>query len=752
MMTAFVAPILLVSAAALLVHPTPFHLSIVFMLAAFGIVLASAGRTLHQSVNADLRATLELVKTGTTLANAQGVARIGGWELDARSGRMIWSPEMFRILGLEPSAATPSLALILEQVHAEDRERVEAALNDWLASKADLAIDHRLRPGEGATRWVHQFGLTQQDGAGRPTLHTAIVQDISDRKEAEEKLQFANVVMKRQMEASQDGLLVVSKERRIISFNERFAELFGCPLALLEGGDYHAVLSHCAGLTQDPAAYRQRVEFFSETSAEDGEDELALLSGTFINRYTVKLNAPTGDYLGRAWFFRDVTQEKAALAQAVRTARLDQLTGLTNRGAFVDGLRAAIAEGAGFAVLYVDLDHFKDVNDALGHPAGDELLGLVAERLRIASRPSDTIARFGGDEFALIVPGIVELAGASRLAAGLIKAISEPYAVGGVPVRISASIGIALFDPDAAEVETAETMLSHADLALYRAKAEGRSEYRSFTAAMDSEVRIRVALGAELHDAIDDGQLFLMYQPKIQLGSGRVVGVEALVRWRHPARGVLGPGLFIPIAEQTGVIGKLGQWVLSTACRQTKAWLDAGGATARVAINVSPLQFKSALAFETDLDAALADADLAAERVELELTETVLMNAAREDTRLLPRLRERGLTIAIDDFGTGYSSLDYLRRYPVNRIKIAQEFVRDLEVGTSDAAIVRATIGLGRELGAEVIAEGVETFRQLELLQAWGCGEVQGYYFAKPLAAEEIMPLLLSPFILQPAA
>jgi diguanylate cyclase (GGDEF)-like protein len=497
-------------------------------------------------------------------------------------------------------------------------------------------------------------------------------------------------------------------------------------------------------MMKHPNNYSERVNHFYDNPGEDGQDDLELADGRFVHRYTVTLTAPDGQYLGRAWYYRDVTEERAALAQAVRTARLDPLTGLANRVAFVEDLQAAIAAhtdtGRAFAILYMDLDHFKDVNDALGHPAGDDLVRAVAQRLTAACRLTDLIARFGGDEFAVIAMDVATEAAASNLATHLIEVISEPYVVRGVPVRISASVGIALRTAGDAD---ADTMLSQADLALYSAKAQGRSAHRAFTREMDTEVRTRLALGAELHQAIEADDLFLLYQPQIELGSRRVVGVEALVRWRHPERGVLSPDLFIPVAEQTGCIGKLGHWVTTTACRQAAAWLHEGAPSVRMAINVSSLQFKSPLAFETDIEDALAQSGLPPACLELELTETVLMNAFKGNENPLWRLRERGLTLAIDDFGTGYSSLDYLRRFPVDRIKIAQNFVRDLESSPGDAAIVKATIGLARELKIDVIAEGVERPRQLELLQAWGCTEAQGYLISRPLPADQIPPLLL---------
>jgi diguanylate cyclase (GGDEF)-like protein len=744
-MFAFIGPILSITVAMLLVRPDLAHVCIAVMIVPLALVLASAGRSLNQSILADVRLRLELAKTGTTLANTQAVAGVGSWEVEVSTGRIIWSDEMARILGLEASSAAPSLGLILARVHPEDRERVEVAMSAWLSGEADLAIDHRVGAIEGPHRWIHQVGLTQLDADGRPLRRMAIVQDVTDKKRTEEEIQFANVVMKTQMEASEDGFLVVDKTRRIISFNKRFAEVHRCPISLLETGNYAEALRHIVSTAKDPAASAARIEFFYDNPGLDGRDEFETRDGRFLDRYTVSLTGPEGAYLGRAWFYRDVTEQKRALARALETSRVDQLTGLSNRGAFVDGLRAAIARAEGdrraFAVLYIDLDRFKDVNDTLGHPAGDQLLRTVADRLLSSTRPGDIVARFGGDEFAIIVADDADGEGASRLAADLIRLISEPYLVSGVPVRISASVGIAHSSTGAAD---AETLLSRADMALYKAKAEGRSEFRSFTTALEREVRTRVTLGQELHEAIAEGQLFLLYQPQIHLGSGRIVGVEALVRWRHPIRGVLAPELFVPPAEQTGLIGKLGGWVLSTACRQAKTWLDGGAPPIRVAVNVSALQFRNPLAFEADIEGALADNSLPSDRLELELTETVLMNALRDQGELLERLRARGVTIALDDFGTGYASLDYLRRFPIDRIKIAQDFVRDLEAGGADAAIVKATIGLARDLGIEVIAEGVERLRQLELLRQWGCDELQGFYFAEPLCADQIPALLSS--------
>jgi diguanylate cyclase (GGDEF)-like protein/PAS domain S-box-containing protein len=442
---------------------------------------------------------------------------------------------------------------------------------------------------------------------------------------------------------------------------------------------------------------------------------------------------------------RDITARKEAEAQVAYTARHDALTGLANRPVLVEATQHAIAQAANggttFAVLCLDLDHFKDVNDTLGHSVGDYLLRLVADRLRANTRDADTIARFSGDEFGIVVPCIGDPADAARLADRLVQAMREPFPVEGNEIHIGASIGIDLYGPAAAD---AETLLSHAGVALHRAKAEERGAYHFFTESMDAEVRTRVTMGVELREAIGADQFFLVYQPQVDIETGHIIGVEALLRWRHPRLGVIGPDDFIAQAEKVGLAGQIGHWVLWAACREAKAWLDAGAGSIRTAVNLSALQFKTPQVLENDITAALAGTGLPPDRLELEITESVVMDSSRDHDSLLLKLRERGVKIAIDDFGTGYSSLDYLRRFPVDRIKIAQNFVRNIETAPGSAAIVRATLGLAHELGIEAIAEGVETQAAVEMLKGWGCREAQGYYFSKPVAAAELLPLLRS--------
>jgi EAL domain-containing protein (putative c-di-GMP-specific phosphodiesterase class I) len=323
-----------------------------------------------------------------------------------------------------------------------------------------------------------------------------------------------------------------------------------------------------------------------------------------------------------------------------------------------------------------------------------------------------------------------------------------PFRIEGNEIITAASIGIDLYSPGANDVET---LLAHADVALYRSKAEGRGIFRFFTAAMDRQVRARVTLGYELREAIARDQLFLLYQPQVDAATGRITGIEALVRWRHPTRGVLTPGYFIPVAEATGTIGMLGHFVLWRACRQAKDWIDAGFSISRIAVNISALEFKTPAVLEADIIAVLDATGLPPHVLELELTESVLMVASRERDTILRSLRDLGVKFAIDDFGSGFSSLDYLRRFPADHIKISQTFTKHIESGAGDASIVRAIIGLAHELNMDVIVEGVETKSQLELLESWNCGEIQGYYFARPMEAKDMTFLLRNGGVIQPA-
>ncbi len=426
-------------------------------------------------------------------------------------------------------------------------------------------------------------------------------------------------------------------------------------------------------------------------------------------------------------------------------AQTDVLTGLANRRAFFDALGDAMSDagegGKAFSVFYFDLDHFKDVNDTLGHAVGDELLRMVADRLRATVRQGDLVARFGGDEFAVLERDVFEVQAADRLADKIRAAIAVPYQINGATAQVTASIGIARYAPD---VASADALMIQADIALYRAKEDGRNCCRCHTLELGQQVRERVSIADELRGAAARGELELYYQPQVDLATGRILGLEALLRWHHPTRGLVSPALFIPIAERSGSILQLGRWAFDEACRQYRIWEDEGIAPAVLAVNFSAIQFKSVADIDGEIAESLERWRIAPGHIEVELTETVLMEVSAEHDEILERLRQSGLRIALDDFGTGYSSLSYLTAYTVNRLKIAQELVLGVTTEPRNAAVVRTAIRLAGELGIECIAEGVENQAQVNFLVAAGCKQAQGFHFSRPVGAAETTDLLRS--------
>ncbi len=455
------------------------------------------------------------------------------------------------------------------------------------------------------------------------------------------------------------------------------------------------------------------------------------------------LRGDDGQLNGIEGIITDVTSRKRSAAKIAALARTDSLTGLANRAAFLDRLQLAFARarrGAGlFAILYIDLDHFKDVNDTLGHPIGDALLQAVADRLKNCVRETDLVARFGGDEFAVLQEDMVDDGSVELLATKIGEAIAAAYRIGGNQVHTTASIGVVPYRDD---VEGPEAIMMKADLALYRAKDEGRNQFRFHVAELDRQVHERVMIGDDLRRAIERNEFELFYQPQVELSSGWIVGLEALIRWNHPTRGLLLPAAFIPIAETTGSILAIGSWVIERACRQIGQWRDEQIVPTTVAVNLSAAQFKLASGLDRVIAENLARYHVDPCQLELELTESVLMETTQKHSEAFERLRRIGVRLAIDDFGTGYSSLDYLRSFRVSRLKIDRRFIEGVMTNPDDAKIVRATIGLAHELGIEVVAEGVQTAEQRQFLISAGCKLAQGYYLGEPVPTDRVTALL----------
>ncbi|MCJ2135906.1 EAL domain-containing protein [Methylobacterium sp. J-026] len=433
----------------------------------------------------------------------------------------------------------------------------------------------------------------------------------------------------------------------------------------------------------------------------------------------------------------DVSSRKATEARADAMARLDPLTGLPNRLLLRERLAAALARlartGEACALLLIDLDRFKPVNDTLGHPIGDALLEKVADRLRSTIRPTDTVARIGGDEFVILQAGIRDAAGTQALARRIVDLIGRTYMVEGHLLTIGASVGVALAPADGTD---ADRLLKNADLALYRAKLDGRGTYRFFEPEMDARMQARRKLELDMRQALARREFQLHYQPQLQLQSGTLIGCEALIRWRHPDRGLVSPLDFIPLAEEIGLIVPIGEWVIRQACRDAMTW----PAHMSVAVNVSPAQFKSDRLVETIIS-ALASSGLPARRLEVEITEGVLLQENEKTLQTLHRLRELGVRVSMDDFGTGYASLSYLRSFPFDKIKIDRSFVKDLATKPDGEAIIRAIAGLGKSLGMTTVAEGVETPEQMQRIRLEGCTDVQGYFISRPVPTEDLLPI-----------
>jgi diguanylate cyclase (GGDEF)-like protein len=436
---------------------------------------------------------------------------------------------------------------------------------------------------------------------------------------------------------------------------------------------------------------------------------------------------------------QDITEQRRSEAKIAHMALHDPLTGLPNRAFLNEQLGHALPRakrGEILAVHLLDLDRFKSVNDTLGHHAGDKLLNLVAERLQFVARETDTVARMGGDEFAIVQVGIAQPSDATSLALRVIAEVSKPYDIDDHQVIIGTSVGIAVGPEDGLE---ADVLLRKADLALYRAKADGRGTFRFFEHQMDAQMQSRRALECDLRRALVRQEFELHYQPMVDLERNDIKGFEALLRWRHPHKGLIAPGEFIGLAEEIGVIVPLGEWVIRQACAAAATWPD----DLEVAVNLSPLQFATP-GLAQIVASALAASGLQPARLELEITESALLHNSEDTLDTLYQLRTLGVRIAMDDFGTGYSSLSYLQSFPFDKIKIDRSFIKDVSDGVGSLNIVRAVAAMARGLGMKTTAEGVETPEQLEIVRAEGCTEMQGYLFSKPLAAGELERLYLA--------
>lgn len=643
--------------------------------------------------------------------------------------------QLFRVSGdvtnpAQPNLDSPAAPWRDREIHSDDLPAVEAAIKRHIDGiDAFYESEHRVRKNDGSWGWVRARGrVVARNTDGMPTRIAGTVRDITRDQDAKYEQQIAHEVLRSMSEA----VAVIDTEFRFVSVNHAFTRITGF--------EPHEVVGQQSFLLNSPqhsqsfyASVRDTLQRDGHWSGEmwqrrkDGEEFLALLS---ISEVSVHGRA-------RSHFVAvvsDITQRKRIEQELHYLANYDSLTGLASRSLLSEQLAHAIVrarrQNTKVAVLFLDLDRFKDINDSLGHTVGDRILKAVASRLQANVRSQDLVARLSGDEFTIVLEDLLDTHAAEAAARKIIEALKAPLSIDEQhDVVISPSIGISIY-PDHGLVPT--DLLKFADTAMYQAKAGGRNTFQIYTESMEVQTRRRAQMAAALHKAFDRGELRLLFQPKLALASGDITGVEALLRWHSNELGTVPPNEFIPIAEEIGLIVPIGEWALREALITLKRWRHAGFDHIRMAINVSVLQLLRANLPEL-LANLIAEIDIPADRIELEITESMVMAKAEEANNALNALRQTGISIAIDDFGTGYSSLVYLKRLPIDTLKIDKEFIGDLLHDPDDASITATVIGMAHSLGLYVIAEGVETEHQLDFLRQHGCDEIQGYWLSPPM-------------------
>jgi diguanylate cyclase (GGDEF)-like protein len=658
---------------------------------------------------------------------------LAAWIVDGRSLQVCQANEAAALLLGVPCAqlvgkdATALIATPEDMAHWED---VRAGQLGRLQSDTVLVdATGRLVP---VTRTI---GTLHSD-----VSHPCLLVTVEDRTEAtreQEARESLVAELQATLESTGDGILVTDMAGRIRGFNRRFSQIWGMPEDLLRMHHDAAVFDWMRRSVVDGDLYQSRVDAIQEATMLQATERITLHSGQELERVT-QPQSSRGRPCGRVWAFRDLTDLVVAGRRIETLSTTDALTGLYNRHEIGERLGAALRQahrdGGTLALLVLDLDRFKHINDSLGHEVGDRVLLDTAERLKGCLRQGDLVARIGGDQFALLVHG-ADHRGAEASARRVLSALSHPCSMDGLQFTLTCSVGVALYPSDGAD---ADQLLRNAETAMQRAKVGGRACYRFHQQRHDADLRQRMRLDHAMRQALAAQRFRLKYQPQVDLLTGAVTGAEALIRWRDPELGDVSPGQFIPVAEDSGFIIAIGDWVLSQAVRQAAAW-RAQGLAVPVSINVSALQFQQA-DFVDRVAGVLCEHGLPPELLELELTETILVVDADEALGRLGQLAALGVRLAIDDFGTGYSSLSYLKRFPIQKLKIDRSFVQGLPAEGSDAGIVRAIIEMSRALGLQVIAEGVETEPQRAFLREAGCDQFQGFLYAPaldPLSFEE---------------
>lgn len=622
--------------------------------------------------------------------------------------------------------------------HAEDRARARNIIDTAVSKGERFQLEYRIVRANGDITWVAERGSAVLDNEGKPVALEGIIQDISSRKRIEHELFSTEQKYRSMFENSTLGMFQTTESGTYLNANPALAKLYGyaSPTALI---------SDLNNISTQLYVNEHRRNDFTEAILAQGrvsnfESEVYRLDGEtiWISENAHAVYDAQNNILYYEGTVEDITDRKSHELQIRQLAVTDNLTGLLNRHAFSGKLASLIAEADKLnhkiAIAFIDLDHFKLINDTLGHRAGDKLLENVAQRLIHSTRPTDAIVRFGGDEFVMLYPGLRQAEDAEPLLARVMEAISQPIAIGDYVFNMTCSVGVSIYPDHASEIDT---LLTCADSALYSAKNAGKNKVQMFSGALAQQLGERNEIEYGLGHALQRQELMLYYQPQINMQHGNISALEALIRWQHPERGLIPPDQFIPVAEETGHIFAIGEWVLQTACQKIKAMQTEWGYMVPIAVNVSPIQFLRGNLVET-VQRVLRQERVPPHLITLEVTENARFKDEAMFTRTLEQLKRLGVCIAIDDFGIGYSNMAYLKNYPIDELKIDKAFVQDLEQSVTNGNILLALINLGKSLHKSVTAEGIETEYQHRFLLHSGCDVGQGYYYSRPLSDEAL--------------
>lgn len=687
----------------------------------------------------------ELKDNKHRLATAQRIARMGNWEWDIEEDIFYWSDELCDIFATKVENNVSSPDSFINCIHEDDKEIVRNAL----AKKKPYDIEFRIPAANGTIRIFHNQAEVAMDEEGKLIRVFGIIQDITGRRQAEQR-------------EARLGRILNASGSEILVFN-------GETLCIMEA---NLGAQRNTGYSLDELATMNPLDLMVETDSayfdslilplrDKSQDQVVFemdLRRKDSSTYTAELCLQLSHMETPSVFFaviQDITERKKIEERIRHLAYYDKLTDLPNRGLFTEILNQAIRYAQRYskriATLFLDLDRFKQINDTLGHSVGDALLKEVAERLKPCLRSSDSVARlepenkldlvsrFGGDEFLMLLTELKKVEDAAVIARRILAVFETPFNCAGHEFRITVSIGISVFPDDG---DNPEDLVKNADSAMYHAKKEGRNNFQFYNESMNVRSLQKFTMEADLRKALEREEFILHYQPQVDIKTGRIVGAEALIRWMHPERGLISPVDFIPLAEETGLILSIGDWVMRTACAQQQAWVSEGYDALRVSVNLSIKQLRQNTIIEL-INRLKASKEIDTNYLELELTESAIMQDAVENIKLLNTIKGMGIRLSIDDFGTGYSSLSYLQRLPLDTLKIDRSFINDIATDPDSAAIVKAIISMSRSLHLQVVAEGVETEQQLAFLREHGCDVMQGYYFSKPVPPDEFTKLVI---------